>query len=128
MPFATLYGAELDGELAGVAAWLPPGAFPLSTSRQPRAVPHLVRTLVAAPRSARRLLHHLQTGIELHPKQPPHWYRGLDVPDVLGVGRVLASGPLRRRLRVAMPELGVGGERFGVWSALGAIGTVPYAF
>jgi ABC-type nickel/cobalt efflux system permease component RcnA len=46
----------------------------------------------------------------------------------LGFGRALASRPLRRRLRVAVPAFGAGGVLFGSWYALGALGTVPYVF
>jgi ABC-type nickel/cobalt efflux system permease component RcnA len=45
-----------------------------------------------------------------------------------GFGRVLASGPLRQRLRAAVPAFGVSGVLFGVWYGLGALGTVPYVF
>jgi ABC-type nickel/cobalt efflux system permease component RcnA len=45
-----------------------------------------------------------------------------------GFGRVLASRPLRERLRVAVPVFGASGVLFGVWYGLGALGTVPYAF
>jgi hypothetical protein len=46
-----VYAASRDGGLLGVAAWLPPGGFPLSPRRQLRAVPDMVRMLAAAPRS-----------------------------------------------------------------------------
>jgi ABC-type nickel/cobalt efflux system permease component RcnA len=45
-----------------------------------------------------------------------------------GFGRVLASVPLRRRMRAAVPAFGVGGVLFGLWYGLGALGTLPYAF
>jgi hypothetical protein len=45
-----------------------------------------------------------------------------------GLGRVLASRPLRERMRVAVPVFGASGVLFGVWYGLGALGTVPYAF
>ena len=45
-----------------------------------------------------------------------------------GFGRMLASRPLRQRLRVAVPAFGVGGVLFGAWYALAAVGTVPYLF
>jgi ABC-type nickel/cobalt efflux system permease component RcnA len=45
-----------------------------------------------------------------------------------GFGRVLASRPLRQRLRAAVPAFGVSGVLFGVWYGLGALGTVPYVF
>jgi ABC-type nickel/cobalt efflux system permease component RcnA len=45
-----------------------------------------------------------------------------------GFGRMLASRPLRRRLRIAVPAFGVGGVLFGAWYGLAALGTVPYLF
>jgi cytochrome c biogenesis protein CcdA len=44
-----------------------------------------------------------------------------------GFGRALASRPLRHRLRVTVPAFGAAGLLFGMWYALGALGTVPYA-
>ena len=60
-------------ELAGVAVWLPPGAFPLSPRRALRALPNLVRILAAAPRSTRRLLRFMTNVTRRHPAQP-YWY------------------------------------------------------
>ena len=45
-----------------------------------------------------------------------------------GFGRMLASRPLRRRLRLAVPAFRAAGVLFGAWYALGALGTVPYVF
>jgi cytochrome c biogenesis protein CcdA len=45
-----------------------------------------------------------------------------------GLGRALSSRPLRRRLGFAVPALGGASGLFGVWYALGALGTVPYVF
>jgi ABC-type nickel/cobalt efflux system permease component RcnA len=45
-----------------------------------------------------------------------------------GFGRALASRPLKRRLRATVPAFGAAGLLFGTWYALGALGTVPYAF
>jgi ABC-type nickel/cobalt efflux system permease component RcnA len=45
-----------------------------------------------------------------------------------GFGHALASRPLRRRLRVAVPAFGASGVLFGAWYTLAALGTVPYAF
>ncbi|HVL96691.1 MAG TPA: GNAT family N-acetyltransferase [Solirubrobacteraceae bacterium] len=45
-----------EGErLLAVAAWLPPGAFPLSARRRARALPRLARTALADPASFPRL-------------------------------------------------------------------------
>ena len=62
-------GATRD-ELAGVAVWLPPGAFPLSPLRQLRALPDMVNVLVAAPRSIPRLMRFLASVNKLHPAKP----------------------------------------------------------
>lgn len=43
-------------------------------------------------------------------------------------GRALSGDPVRRRLRVATPALGVFNLAFGAWYALGALGAMPYAF
>jgi ribosomal protein S18 acetylase RimI-like enzyme len=68
-----VYAASRGGELLGVAAWLPPGGFPLSPRRQFRAVPDMVRVLAAAPRSFGRLLRFTDGVTKLHPAQP-YWY------------------------------------------------------
>jgi GNAT superfamily N-acetyltransferase len=79
-------GAARD-EMAGVAVWLPPGAFPLSMARQLRALPGMAGVLAAAPRSARRILRYTASIAGLHPAQP-YWYLevvGVD-PGARGLG------------------------------------------
>ena len=71
--FGHVYAAMRGGELVGVAAWLPPGAFPLSPQRGLRALPDLVRILARAPRSTRRLLQFMTNVTGRHPAQP-YWY------------------------------------------------------
>ena len=71
--FGHVYAATRGGEMVGVAAWLPPGAFPLPLRRQLRVLPDTVRILAAAPRSTRRLLQFMTGVAERHPKQP-YWY------------------------------------------------------
>jgi GNAT superfamily N-acetyltransferase len=72
--FGHVYGATREvksftgDKLAGVANWLPPGAFPLSATRQLHALPHMA----AAPRSAHRLLGYAAGMAKLHPAQP-YW-------------------------------------------------------
>lgn len=68
-----VYAAVRDTDLLGVAAWLPPGGFPLSPGRQLRAAPDMVRVLVAAPGSLPRLLRFTAGAAKLHPAQP-YWY------------------------------------------------------
>lgn len=45
----------LDGAVAGVAAWLPPGQYPLSAREQVRATPRMLGVAAAAPRAFPRL-------------------------------------------------------------------------
>jgi ribosomal protein S18 acetylase RimI-like enzyme len=85
-----------EGEIAGVAAWLPPGGFPLSPRRQLRVAPDMARVLASAPRSLPRLLRFTARVAKLHPSQP-YWY--LEVVGVepsqqgLGIGtRLLEPG------------------------------------
>jgi len=71
--FGHVYAATLRGEVVGVAAWLPPGAFPLSSRRQLRVLPDTARMLAASPRSTPRLLRFMAGVRRLHPAQP-YWY------------------------------------------------------
>jgi ribosomal protein S18 acetylase RimI-like enzyme len=89
--YAAMRGVEgaTRGELAGVAVWLPPGAFPLSAARQLRALPGMAGVLAAAPRSARRLLGYTAGIARLHPAQP-YWY--LEVVGVDSAARGLGVG------------------------------------
>jgi GNAT superfamily N-acetyltransferase len=95
-------GNSTGDELAGVAVWLPPGAFPLSATRQLRALPGMVGVLAAAPRSARRLLRYTAGIARLHPAQP-YWY--LEAVGVDSVVRGLGIGT-----RLLEPVLGVADE------------------
>jgi ribosomal protein S18 acetylase RimI-like enzyme len=72
-------GAFLDGHLAGVALWQPPGRFPLSPLRKARMTPALVRAAVAAPRAYPRFA---RSGAALERAFPdePVWYL-----EVLGI-------------------------------------------
>lgn len=89
LDFGHVYAASRDGELVGVAAWLPPGAFPLSARRQLRVAPEMVRVLAAAPRSVPHYVRFMVGVSELHPAPP---YRYLEVVGVepgaqgLGIG------------------------------------------
>jgi hypothetical protein len=65
--------SSTGGELVGVVAWLPPGVFLLSPGRQLRALPGMAGLLVAAPRSALRLLRYTAGITRRHPAQP-YWY------------------------------------------------------
>jgi GNAT superfamily N-acetyltransferase len=97
--FGHVYAATLRGEVVGVAAWLPPGAFPLSPRRQLRVLPDTASMLAASPRSTPRLLRFMAGVRRLHPAQP-YWY--LEVVGVepsaqgLGVGTRLLEPVLAR--------------------------------
>lgn len=94
--FGHVYAATLRGVLVGVAAWLPPGGFPLSPMRQLRATPAMARVLAAAPRSIPRLARFMTGVSRLHPAHP-YWYLvvvGVD-PGARGMGvgpRLLEPG------------------------------------
>lgn len=106
LAFGHVYAASRDGELVGVAAWLPPGAFPLSLRRQLRVAPELVRVLAAAPRSVPRLVRFMAGLSELHPAQP-YWH--LAVVGVepgaqgLGIGTRLVEPVLARADEAGQP-------------------------
>ncbi len=101
-----IYAAMRGEEIVGVAAWLPPGAFPLSPWRQLRAVPDMARILAAAPRSIPRLVRFMAGVNKLHPAQPC-WY--LEVVGVepgargLGIGTRLLEPVLARADEARQP-------------------------
>jgi ribosomal protein S18 acetylase RimI-like enzyme len=90
-------GAFLDGHLAGVALWQPPGRFPLSPLRKARMTPALLRAAVAAPRAFPQFA---RSGAALERSFPdePVWYlQALGVhPDAQrrGVGAALLTAGL----------------------------------
>ena len=101
-----VYMASRGGEILGVAAWLPPGGFPLSARRQLAAAPDMARVLAAAPRSLGRLLRFTSGLAKLHPAQP-HWY--LEAVGVepgargLGIGTRLLEPVLARADEAGQP-------------------------
>ena len=48
-PFGAVDAAVANGEVLGIAVWLPPGRFPWSASRKLRAAPAMLGVLRAAP-------------------------------------------------------------------------------
>ena len=71
--YGSLFGAYVDGHLAGVALWQPPGRFPLSSLRKARMTPALLRAAIAAPRAFPRFA---RSGAALERAFPdePVWY------------------------------------------------------
>ena len=101
-----VYAAERDGALVGIAAWLPPGAFPLSPGRQLRAATDMIRVLAAAPLSLPRLIRFTAGAAKLHP-EGPYWYLeavGVD-PSArgMGVGTRLLEPILARAGETGLP-------------------------
>jgi ribosomal protein S18 acetylase RimI-like enzyme len=62
-----------QGRIAGIAVWLPPGAYPWSPRRQVRAAPALLRTALAAPMSFRAFAALGANATAAHPRDR-HWY------------------------------------------------------
>lgn len=62
-----------DGRAVAVALWLPPGDFPWSTGRKLRALPALLRSAFAAPRSFPGFVAIGAAAERAHPGEP-HWY------------------------------------------------------
>lgn len=124
LDFGHVYAASRDGELVGLAAWLPPDAFPLSPWRQLRAAPDMVRILAAAPRATFRLLRFTAGVARVQPSQL-YWY--LEVVGVepraqgLGIGTRLLEPVLALADEAGQPcYLETDGERNVAW--YGALG------
>ncbi|MBQ0892697.1 GNAT family N-acetyltransferase [Micromonospora sp. U56] len=73
IPFGSVYASTDAGATAAVAVWLPPGAFPWIGTRQARAVPTLIQTMIAAPRSFPTFMRLGSNAARAHPTEP-HWY------------------------------------------------------
>ncbi len=86
LPFGTVWEASSDGEMFGVALWLPPRRFPLTAGRKLRGAPTIFRLLVSALPSyletarpdsvsfyARLGFRVEREGVRLLPEGPTHW-------------------------------------------------------
>ncbi len=62
--------AHEDGEIVGVAAWLPPGGFPVPWRRQLASAPAFGRLAVATPTTVPRLLRFLAASTAAFPAEP----------------------------------------------------------
>lgn len=97
--FATLFGAESDGEVVGAAAWIPPEAYPVSLSRQARQILDLAPALPWGWRAAREAQRGQAANRAHHRVHRPHFYLraiGID-PRVQaqGLGTLLVRPVLR---------------------------------
>lgn len=79
VPFESVYAAVEGSHVLGVAAWLPPGAFPWSRWRKARATPAFLRVLAADPRAFPTFARLGANAERAHPEEP-HWFL-----EVLGI-------------------------------------------
>ena len=103
--FRHVYAPIRDRGLVGVAAWLPPGGFPLSLGRQLRIAPDMTRILAAAPRSILRLVRFMAVVNKLRRVQL-YWYLevvGVD-PGVRGRRSLTTSTRRSRRPRARVGD------------------------
>jgi ribosomal protein S18 acetylase RimI-like enzyme len=106
IPFGHAYGA-VDGDgVHGVAAWLPPGAYPPSLARQLRQLPGLLRIASLVPRRLPFVFESLGELVRLHPSEE-HWYLALLAVDPTrqgrGLGRRLTAPVLERADAEGLP-------------------------
>ncbi len=94
-PAAQVTGVRhADGRLLGVAAWVPPGAYPLPGMAQGRQLLGAVRAMALRPAGLRDGFRYLLAIEKAHPKEPL-WYLQLLVADPssqrIGVGSRLQA-------------------------------------
>lgn len=97
----TVHAVVEEGRLAGVAAWLRPGAFPQSLRRQARFLPMVWAGLRHYPGRARLGLQSLARLERYHPHTPAHWYLAAIAVEPAFQGRGLGARLMRRGLELA---------------------------
>ena len=138
LPFGAVDAAVTNGQVLGIAVWLPPGRFPWSASRKLRAAPAMLGVLRAAPGRFRLFARLGASAERFHPTYP-HW--NLETLGIRqeaqrrGIGsRLMAPGLARADhaglacyLTTARQENLGFYERFGFAVADGALPLVPGA-
>lgn len=84
--------AQRDGVTVGVAVWFPPEAHPISVGRKAKLAPHLLRSVLAAPKATIPLLR-LNTKLAAWRPDVPHAYLA-----AVGVAAPLRGNGLATRL------------------------------
>lgn len=106
LPFGEVWGARVDGAIAGVAVWLPPRRYPPSIRRQLRRLVAIARFAPVAPASLVRSLRFLRAVERVHP-EAEHWYLatlGVDPPHQgHGLGSGLLAEVLGRADETGLP-------------------------
>ena len=90
-----------DGAIRAVAAWLPPGAYPMSLRRTLRFAPLVGWVLRRWPSRAVRGIQALARLEAHHPAEPPHWYLAAIAVDPANQGRGLGGRAIRPVLELA---------------------------
>ena len=102
----TVLGATVGGALVGVAAWLPPGGYPIGWSRQVAQAATLVPAVPWGISVLREASRGRGANRARHPDGPHVWLRTLGVvPDHQGTG---VGGALLAAVLAAADEGGVG--------------------
>ena len=114
-----LDGMRVDGRLASVAVWMPPGAHPVPLRRELRMVPAWLRLVTIHPRAVPGLLRASPALDRLHPKEP-HWFLfmlGTEPPaQQCGLGAVLVEHGVLRAAADGVPvHLDTGQRRNVKW-------------
>ncbi len=99
--FGTLQAVRDDqGRVVGAAAWLPPGAYPVSWGRQAREGVRLLPVLPWGLGALREVLRGQEANRRHHRALPPHfWLRAVGVEPARqheGIGSMLVRGMLAR--------------------------------
>ena len=105
--FGTLLGVRADGGITGVAAWIPPEAYPVSLRRQARQLADLAPAVPWAWRSAREAQRGQRANRVCHRRHPPHFYLRAIGVDPSQQGRGFGSSLVTPILELA-DERGVG--------------------
>ena len=105
-PLGTTRTALIDGRVAGVAVWLPPGRWPFPPMVQVRQLFGTLPAFYGAMRSLAQVRPLLRDVVKAHPRAP-HWYLQLLMVDPpyqrQGIGAVLQAPELHACDRDATP-------------------------
>lgn len=90
-----------DGAVRAVAAWLPPGAYPMTLRRTLRYAPMVATVLRRWPARAPKGVQALSRLEHHHPTEPPHWYLATIAVDPSHQRRGLGGRAIRPVLDLA---------------------------